>query len=54
LALKELLTTAVLALAAPAYFLAYQANPSMHFGIGRWDRPWLADEEGFYPPSRME
>ena len=53
-ALKELLAAAVLVLSVPAFFLAVQANPSQHFGIGRWDRAWLADEEDFYPPSRME
>jgi hypothetical protein len=53
--LKELLAAAVvLALSAAAFFLAHQANPSQHFGIGRWDRPFLADENDFYPPSRME
>jgi len=52
--LKELLAAAVLVLSGPAFFLAVQANPSRHFGIGRWDRTWLADERGFYPPSRME
>lgn len=36
------------------YFLAYQAHPSLRFGIGRWDAPWLADERDFYPPVRME
>jgi len=50
----ELLAAAVLVLSGPAFFLAVQANPSQHFGIGRWDRAWLADEEDFYPPSRME
>ena len=52
--MKELLAAVVLVLSGPAFFLAVQANPSQHFGIGRWDRPWLADEEDFYPPSRME
>ena len=52
--MKELLAAAVLVLSAPAYFLAVQANPSQRFGIGRWDRAWLAGEDGFYPPSRME
>jgi hypothetical protein len=51
---KELLAAAILVLSAPAYFLAVQANPSQRFGIGRWDRAWLAGEEGFHPPSRME
>jgi hypothetical protein len=44
----------VLLLSGPAYYLAYQHNPSLHFGIGRWDRSWLEDEAAFYPPSRME
>jgi hypothetical protein len=35
------------------YFLAYQANPALHFDIGRWDRAFLADVEEFYPPFRM-
>jgi hypothetical protein len=51
--LKNLLAAAVLVLSGPAFFLAVQANPSQHFGIGRWDRAWLCDEEDF-PPSRME
>ncbi len=52
--MKDLLAAAVLVLSAPAYFLAVQASPSRHFGIGRWDGAWLAVDEGFYPPSRME
>lgn len=52
--MKELLAAAVLVVSAPAYFLAVQASPSQRFGIGRWDRAWLAGEGGFYPPSRME
>jgi hypothetical protein len=52
--LKDYLAAAVLLLSGPAFFLAAQANPSQHFGIGRWDRGWLAGHEGFYPPSRME
>lgn len=52
--MKDLLAAAVLVLSGPALFLAVQANPSQHFGIGRWDRAWLADERDFYPPSRME
>ena len=52
--MKELLAAAVLVLSVPAYFLAVQAKPSQRFGIGRWDRAWLADEEGFHPPTRME
>lgn len=42
----------VLVLSGPLYFLAYQANPSRHFGIGYWDSLFLADEESFYPPLR--
>lgn len=52
--MKELLAAAVLVLSGPAFFLAVQAKPSQRFGIGRWDRAWLADEESFDPPSRME
>lgn len=53
--MKELLAAAVvLVLSGAAFFLAFQANPSQRFGIGRWDRPFLAVEEDFYPPSRME
>lgn len=52
--MKDLLAAAVLVLSGPAFFLAVQANPSQHFGIGRWDRAWLGDERDFYPPSRME
>jgi hypothetical protein len=43
----------VLILAGPSYFLAYQANPALHFDIGRWDGGFLADVDGFYPPFRM-
>ncbi len=52
--MKEILAAAVLALSAPAYFLAVQASPAQRFGIGRWDGAWLAGEEDFHPPSRME
>ena len=43
----------VLILSGPSYFLAYQANPTLHFDIGRWDGGFLADVEKFYPPVRM-
>ena len=43
----------VLLLSGPFYFVAYQANPSQHFGIGRWDSAFLAEEADFYPPIRM-
>ncbi len=44
----------VFLLSGLAYFFAYQHNPSLHFGIGRWDRSWLEDQDQFYPPLRME
>jgi hypothetical protein len=43
----------VLILSGPSYFLAYQANPALHFDIGRWDGAFLADVKEFYPPFRM-
>lgn len=52
--MKDLLSAAVLILSLPAFLLAVQVNLSQHYGIGRGDRAWLAGEEGFYPPSRME
>jgi hypothetical protein len=48
------LSLLALSFAFPAYFVAYQATPALHFGIGRWDRSWLDDESSFYPPQRVE
>jgi hypothetical protein len=45
---------AVLLLALLCFFAAHQVNPVRHYGIGRWDRAWLADAGDFSPPLRME
>ncbi|HSF20013.1 MAG TPA: hypothetical protein VLK65_31140 [Vicinamibacteria bacterium] len=43
----------LMVMSVPAYFLAYQINPTRHFGIGRWDDAFLADPATFYPPVRL-
>ena len=48
----RLLVVLALTLSGPLYFVAYQARPLRHFGIGYWDSLFLADEESFYPPFR--
>ncbi|HXV61964.1 MAG TPA: hypothetical protein VEK15_14800 [Vicinamibacteria bacterium] len=43
----------LMVMSLPAYFLAYQQNPALHFGIGRWDGAFLGDPTAFYPPVRL-
>jgi hypothetical protein len=51
--LANLLIPIVVTLGAGLYLAAHQNGSTVHFGIGRWDSAFLANQSAFHPPTRM-